>query len=348
MSTIQNKNSSWDSGVCPVCEAHDSVFLREAYDDRYGQPDLFALALCKGCGHCMTAPRLQESDLGALYGTYYPRKQAVAADIRRDAGRAVSSFTNVKRWWMGTDNQGQYSVRRGESMLDIGCGSGLSLMEAHALGAQAYGVEADPNVRRLAAELDLQVHIGSLMEDPFPGERFDLVTLNQVIEHVPLPDQLLIHLHGRLRTGGRVVLVFPNIRSIWCRLFGARWINWHTPYHLHHFNLPCFIRMAERCGYRVRSVRSITPNLWTFLQFRTLTHVVQRGVPSPLWRVSPSAPDHSYAEVLIPSNKLGLRRWVRRVIYAVLLVPVGVMNRIVDFWGLGDSLRVELVPRESA
>jgi 2-polyprenyl-3-methyl-5-hydroxy-6-metoxy-1,4-benzoquinol methylase len=334
--------------MCPVCEARDTNFLREACDDRFGQPDMFALLECNRCGHLMTEPRLQESDLGTLYGTYYPRKYAVASDIRREASRAVSPFARLMRWWMGTDNQGQYSLCRGESMLDIGCGSGLSLMEAQALGARALGVEADPNVRRLAEELGLQIHIGSLIDDPFPGELFDLITLNQVIEHLPSPDQLLLQLHGRLRSGGRVTLVFPNVRSIWCRLFGARWINWHIPYHLHHFSLPGFIQMAERCGYQIRRVRSITPNLWTVLQFRTLFHVARLGIPSPMWQVPLPAFHGSKTAVFMPSIKLSLRRWARRAGYAALMVPVGVVNRIVDVLGRGDSVMVELVPREGA
>lgn len=346
MSTVLGNSGAWNPGACPVCEACDTIYLREAYDDRYGQPELFALVACKQCGHRMTAPRLRECDLGALYGAYYPRKHAVVADIRRDAGRAVGRFARVKRWWMGTDNQGQYSVRRGDSMLDIGCGNGLSLMEAQALGARVCGVEADPNVRRLADELGLQIHIGSLLDNPFPGQRFDLVTLNQVIEHVPSPEQLLQQLHSRLLAGGRVVLVFPNVRSIWRRLFGVRWINWHIPYHLHHFNKTGFVRMAERCGFRVRSVRSITPNLWTFLQLRTLTHVVRRGVPSPLWHVPPSAPVDGNAGAPVSSMESSLRRLARRAVYAALLLPVGVVNRLVDAMGQGDSLMVEIVPGE--
>lgn len=348
MSAVPSHDVAWDPGACPVCGAHAAAFLSQAFDDRYGQPDQFALVACTACGHHMTAPRLRESDLGALYGTYYPRKHAIATDIRRDSDRAGGRFAALRRWWMGTGNQGQYSVRRGESMLDIGCGNGLSLMEAQALGARACGVEADPNVRRLADELGLKIHIGSLMDDPFAGEQFDLVTLNQVIEHVPSPDQLLLRLQGRLRVGGRVVLVFPNIRSLWCRLFGMRWINWHIPYHLHHFSLPGFIQMAERCGYRVCSVRSITPNLWTFLQFRTLTHAAQRGVPSPLWQVSQSASGSAGAAMPATSLVASLRRWMRRVVYAALLIPVGLVNRIVDVLGCGDSLMVELVPQEGA
>lgn len=342
MSTAFRNACSRDSEPCPICGKCDSIPLREVYDDRYGQPDRFTLVVCRCCGHCMTTPRLRESELGALYGTYYTRKYANPEAIRREAQRAVKRFARLRRWWMGTDNQGQYCVRSHESMLDIGCGSGLSLLEAKALGARACGVEADPNVRRLADDLGLQIYIGSMCDDAFPGQQFDLITLNQVIEHVPNPDDLLTRLRNRVRLGGRVVLVFPNARSIWCRLFGVRWINWHVPYHLHHFTRKGFEQLVQRCGYEVQGARSVTPNLWTLQQIRALNHDTTRGVPSPLWRVIP-APDPGTGETTSADSM----NWVRRVVYLALMVPIGVVNRVVDALGWGDSLMVEIVPRES-
>lgn len=336
---------------CPVCERSETAFIREAYDDRYGQPDLFSLVRCVHCGHVMTAPRLRESDLGALYSTYYPRKHVNVEDLRREAACSVKSFARVRRWWAGTDNQGQYAVRPGELMLDIGCGSGLSLLEARALGAEVRGIEADPNVQRIADELGLKIHIGSLLDEPFAGEQFDLVVLNQVIEHVPDPALMLNQLRSRIRPGGRMVLVFPNVQSLWCRLFGNRWINWHVPYHLHHFNRRGFERMAVRCGYQVQSVRTITPSLWTVLQIRANSLRVQRSDPSPMW--SPSVPSSRGAmEYIQPvpvrwSKMLrGIMRRVlpRRAIQGAVMLPITIVNRVVDSLGLGDSLMIEIAP----
>jgi len=343
METVLSEKRAGETIDCPVCGGKGASFLREAFDDRYGQPEQYALMICDQCGHVMTAPRLEESDLSLLYGTYYPRKHVDVADLRREAGRTVTRFAALRRWWMGTDNQGQYSARPGESMLDVGCGSGLSLLEAQALGAQVRGVEADPNVGRLADELGLQIHIGSLSDEPFQGEWFDLVTLNQVIEHMPEPNRVLERLRSRLRPGGRLVLVFPNVRSFWCRVFGARWINWHVPYHLHHFSREGFAQLAGRCGYRIKTVRTITPNLWTVLQFRTLRFTATRGVPSPMWAVTAAAGQGARST---PS----LRRWVlrtmRRTVFAMLMLPLAVINRSIDVLGWGDSLMVELLPVE--
>ncbi len=190
----------------------------------------------------------------------------------------------------------------------------------------------------MAGELNLQIHIGSLFDEPFPGERFDLVTLNQVIEHVPEPDKTLMHLRSRLRPGGRVVLVFPSIRSLWCHLSGSLWINWHVPYHLHHFSLDRFTQMANRCGYRIKAVRTITPNLWTILQFRASRLNVERGSPSPIWSVSS-------VNGASPARR-PLRRNLRRTLLAGLMLPLALINRTIDVLGRGDSLMVEIVPVE--
>lgn len=318
---------------CPVCEGTTFSPGAEIFDDRYGEPNRYQLARCTTCGHVATAPRLSESDLPGLYGTYYPRKSISADDVAREADKVRRSFASLVRWWNGADNQGQYSIRAGEVMLDVGCGSGTSLLEAKALGATAFGIEADPNVRPIAAALGLTIHFGNLHDKPFPGQLFDLIVMNQVIEHLPDPDVGLRSLSERLRPGGRMVLVFPNTASLWRRLSGNRWINWHIPYHLHHFDKKHFECMVRRCGLMVVRSRTITPNVWTFLQLRANRYQAQLGQPSPIWTVadrSGTAPGVSKANPL------------RTLLRIAVLSVFAVVNRVVDGLGMGDSLLVEL------
>ncbi len=322
---------------CPVCGEEGTLPFKEVYDDRFGHPGRFELVRCIECGHLMTRPSFHEDDLANLYGTYYPRENISPDQVVSEAGKVKIAFGTMRRWWMGVDNQGQYSVRAGEKMLDVGCGSGLSLLQARALGAEAWGIEADPNVERIARQLGLRIHQGSLYDEPFKGTDFDLIVLNQVIEHIPQPDRALRIIRERLVTGGRVVLVFPNVNSLWCRLNGMNWINWHIPYHLHHFTLAKFRQMAERCGYRVTRSRTITPNGWTLLQIRANRQSVARGEVNPIWQVK--APSQTMAGVASKP----LVSW-KRVLRVPVLMLVGVVNRLVDGAGFGDSLLVELRP----
>lgn len=318
---------------CPVCEGNTFVAGPEIFDDRYGEPNRYQLARCESCGHIATAPRLREADLPALYGTYYPRKNIGADDVVRDAAKVRRPFAGLLRWWNGTDNQGQYSVRAGEAMLDVGCGSGVSLLEAKALGATAFGIEADPNVRPIATALGLNIHFGSLRDQPFPEQRFDLVVMNQVIEHLPDPDEGLQILSERLTTNGRMVLVFPNTASFWRRLSSNRWINWHIPYHLHHFDRKSFERMARRSGLEVVRTRTITPNVWTLLQLRANHRQPQLGQPSLIWAVPEKSSSASAAR---KSNPLCI------LLRVCVLAVFAVFNRFIDALGVGDSLMVEL------
>lgn len=319
---------------CPVCEGYSFVLGREIFDDRYGEPNRYHLARCAACGHVTTYPRLRESDLPGLYGTFYPRKNINADDVAIEAVKAKRDLARLVRWWNGTDNQGQYSARTGETMLDVGCGSGTSLLEAKALGATAFGIEADPNVKPIAAALGLTIHFGNLQDRPFPEMTFDLIVMNQVIEHLPDPDKGLRELKARLAPNGRMVLVFPNTASLWRRLSGSRWINWHIPYHLHHFDRKHFERMVRRCGLQVVRSRTITPNVWTLLQLRACAYKPILGKTSPIWTVADrSGPESTRNRKVNP---------LRTLLRVTILSIFAVVNRVVDALGLGDSLVVEL------
>ncbi|MGD2170988.1 MAG: class I SAM-dependent methyltransferase [Gammaproteobacteria bacterium] len=322
---------------CPVCLATEVSSYRQIFDDRFGHPGKFELVRCAGCGHLMTHPPLIDDDLASLYGTYYPRENITTDQVLAAAEKVKLAFAGLRRWLMGVDNQGQYAGRPGEKMLDIGCGSGLSLLEANALGIEAWGIEADPNSQRFAAELGLRIHQGTLQDKPFEEMSFDLIVLNQVIEHIPEPDRTLEIIHKRLEPNGRVILIFPNVNSLWCRLSGLRWINWHVPYHQHHFTLASFTRMARRCGFRVTRSRTITPNGWTILQILANRHSIARGEVNPMWQVKapPSTGDKA-------ANKSAFA-W-KKILRLPVLVLVGIVNRLVDSVGYGDSLLVELRP----
>jgi SAM-dependent methyltransferase len=319
---------------CPVCQGNSFLSGVEMFDDRYGEPNRYQLVSCSTCGHVATSPRLCESDLPKLYGTYYPRKNISVADVARDAAKASRFFAGLMRWWNGTGNQGQYSVRAGETMLDVGCGSGTSLLEAKALGASAFGIEADPNVKPIAEALGLDIHFGRLDDGPFPEQSFDLIVMNQVIEHLPDPDRALRILSERMTPNGRMVLVFPNTGSLWRRISGNRWINWHIPYHLHHFERRNFERMARHCGFEVASARTITPNVWTLLQLRASHYQPQLAKPSSIWAVV----DRSGSTSVKNSKFNPLRTLIRVGVLSIFAL----INRVVDGLGFGDSLLVEL------
>lgn len=327
------------SSPCIVCETRMQVFIEKIWDDRYGCPGVFTIERCPACTQMATTPPLLESDLPNLYSTYYPRRSVDFGALEAEAALVLAPRAGFKRWLAGTDNQGHYLAKTGQKVLDIGSGSCLSLLEQRNLGIEGYGVEADPNVTRIAEHFGLRVHVGSIHDQPFPGESFDMVVLNQVIEHVPDPEALMRNVLGRLKPGGRAVMSFPNADSLQRKLSGHKWINWHVPYHQHHFNRKSFGRLAEKAGYEIVRVRTITPNLWTLLQLRALAETTVEGRAADGWAHGGGAP-----------QRVSFFKRVKNVLAHRLRRVVGLsmtgFNRLADALGQGDSLLVELRARD--
>ena len=195
--------------ACIACGGENRPYIDDIWDDRYGSPGKFSILKCLDCGQMVTSPLLSERDLPALYSRYYPRGSVDLEAIKREADLVLQPGAEATRHRNGTDNQGHYLVKPGQKVLDIGCGSCVSLLEIRNLGGEGFGVGADQTYARLRDHFGLNVHIGSIHDNPFPAEHFDLIVLNQVIEHVPDP-ALLKLVRARLRPRGKVIMATPN------------------------------------------------------------------------------------------------------------------------------------------
>jgi SAM-dependent methyltransferase len=103
-------------------------------------------------------------------------------------------------------------ARRGERVLDLGCGAGRVVAPRRDHGADAVGVElaaaALERARRNApgADLRLLADDGSL---PLEHGSVDLVWCSEVLEHVADTDHLLLEVRRVLRAGGRLLVTVP-------------------------------------------------------------------------------------------------------------------------------------------
>jgi 2-polyprenyl-3-methyl-5-hydroxy-6-metoxy-1,4-benzoquinol methylase len=322
---------------CIVCGGDMQAWMSALFDDRYGAPGTHDLFRCPECGQGRTVPGLTEDSLPSLYSTYYPRKDVAPEEVLLQVAAEPSSLhERFRRWMRGTYNQGQYYAGPGMRVLDYGCGAGHALVELDRMGAEAYGLETDRNVLRIAHELGLRVYVGCIEDMPFPGVQFDLITLNQVIEHSPDPCGLLKALAARLAPGAHLAVAMPNADSLYRRWFGRRWINWHVPYHLHHFTVHSAQRFFEAQGWHVLERRTVTPNLWTILQLRALAETPIEGIKTALWTGAAREKSEHQAAVS-PSNRALV--WLATQAPSWLRLPALVtVNRIIDWFGLGDSL----------
>lgn len=179
----------------------------------------------------------------------------------------------------------------GLRLLDVGCSSGGFIAAAASLGAKAEGVEPMPGPAAAAKAAGLTVHQGFLEQLPLPPHSFDIVSLLEVIEHVPDPLALLAACRRVLVPGGLVVIRTGNAASWTVAFMGPRW-DYFCPAigHISFFN-PCSIGLlAWRSGFDLRTIH-----------FHSVSVFRKEDVAAPVYRLGKIA-----AEILNwPSRLLG-------------------------------------------
>lgn len=145
----------------------------------------------------------------------------------------------------------RFALRRGyRNLLDVGCGSGFALDAARRAGLQTFGLELSTTA---AAEGARRGHtiFPVLLEslDPMWEGKFDLITLNQLLEHVPDPAGLIRQCVRFLSPRGAIAVAVPGANGI---LRFTPWLesNW-PPHHVSRWKKKDFATLAQRTGLRV-------------------------------------------------------------------------------------------------
>ena len=149
--------------------------------------------------------------------------------------------------------------KRGNRLLDVGAASGILMEQAARLGFEVEGVEPSRHLAGLAVQSGLNVRLGTFPH-PLVQGLYDVVTLVDVIEHVPAPVQLLRDIASHLKPEGIGVLTTPDAGSFAARVLGERW--WHFRVaHIGYFDRRSLDRALAAAG--LEAVRVSRP-LWYF------------------------------------------------------------------------------------
>jgi len=144
-------------------------------------------------------------NLAAFYQTYTDSRLAFGQEL----GRRLAAYRDAQSW-------------QGAAVLDVGCGDGSIAQAFAGCGAQVTAVERSLNrvanmARRLASQSAgprFRLLAGDGHELPFANEKFDLIILSDVIEHVKNPPRVLQEAARVLRPGGIVYASMPSRYSI--------------------------------------------------------------------------------------------------------------------------------------
>ncbi|MBA3354946.1 MAG: class I SAM-dependent methyltransferase [Pyrinomonadaceae bacterium] len=183
---------------------------------------------------------------------YYCKRNATG--VRHNLlGRYVAE--NMRRMTVGfpeylKDTALYLSLNLNSKILDVGCGSGTTLLSLREFGfTNLIGV--DPfletaitygnGVRILRAELD-ELEAG-----------FDLIIASHSLEHVPEPRHALQQISRLLKKGQWAIIRIPLVGHAWER-YRTAWVALDAPRHLFIFSRQTFSNLAAEAGFEVAEV----------------------------------------------------------------------------------------------
>jgi 2-polyprenyl-3-methyl-5-hydroxy-6-metoxy-1,4-benzoquinol methylase len=196
-------------------------------------------------------------------------------------------------------------------IIDVGCATGFFLNVARAAGWTAKGVELSDYAAAYARnDLGLDVFHGTLTEAAFPSESAQLVTLWDVIEHVPDPMQTLREAAALLEPGGILVISTGDINSFISRMLGARW-RLITYDHLFYFSAKSIVAYVRAVGLELVKIRYpgrlVSPSL---VMHMFLNHYVRiGGLRKPLLNMAqllPNLPLNFLDVMTVYTRKVGV------------------------------------------
>jgi len=200
---------------------------------------------------------------------------------------------------------GTFVPTSAKRLLDIGCGAGAFAagLKENSLKSgeerEFWGVEMCPEAAKLAAEVMDTILTGDFASvlPELPEGQFDCIILNDVLEHMVHPDEILRRIKPLLAPGAVVVASIPNVRyffNVLDLVVHGRWdytdegILDRT--HLRFFTASSINRMFQDTGYRVDTLSGINAtgslkfklmNLLTFGRWSNMKYLQFAVVASP-------------------------------------------------------------------
>ena len=236
---------------CPFCQSESTILFHK---------NSLPIFRCVSCQHRFSqTPHSQSQHIEKEFGDdyfsggegCYDEYEHQAKDLKR-LGRYYSRILRKH----GSENQEP-------RVLDLGCAAGFFLKGFVEDDWQGVGVEANSQMAEYARDkLQLDAR-HSTIEQFDSSEKFDAVTVVQVLPHLLNPKSCLDDIHPLLKESGLVLIETWNHRSITARLFGKWWHEYNPPSVLHWFTRASLSELLEESGFEV--VKTGRPTKWISL-----------------------------------------------------------------------------------
>lgn len=234
---------------CNICGANDfDIVYPSLYSEQDDVVKLFKssgdepskdqIVKCKHCEFIYVNPRIKPEKIIEGYSEGSDERFVSQAKGREQTFERSLKFIE------------KYTQQKGK-VLDIGTAGGSFLAVAQKHGWEVEGIEPNKWLCDWSKKnYGLRIKQGTLEKNDFDPVSFDLVTLWDVLEHVPDPCDTLTRINKLLKKEGLLVVNYPDIGSSVAKLMKRKWVFILTV-HLFYFTPSTIKKILEKCGFEV-------------------------------------------------------------------------------------------------
>jgi SAM-dependent methyltransferase len=237
--------------ACPLCASTDVAPLRTGNCARHAlyvqataqagqEPELSPMmqwCVCRGCGHVFTDG--------------YFRPEAFARLTQKvNQGQIVGADFERQRWVATRMIEKVLPYASGGPWLDVGFGNGALLMTAQEYGFEAVGCDLRPAAVEALRATGIQAHLSDIEQLNLPRP-CQVISMADVLEHMPYPKTGLAAAHRQLADDGVLLVSMPNCDAPAWRLLDRQNANpyWGEIEHYHNFGRARLYQLLDEMGF---------------------------------------------------------------------------------------------------
>jgi len=202
---------------CKICDAEEFNF-----DIRKGN---YTYVVCAGCGTSILHPIPDEATLKEFYETY----EKDGGDYLRI--RELDKGPYFKDYDLTFSDLG-FDLKYSKNVLDVGCATGIFLEFLKEKGINAKGIDISSKMIEKGKKKGLNCETTDLFS---LSEKFDLITLWDVIEHFINPKEVFKKVYQLLEKEEDIIIQTP-CKGLISENFKEEWRHYNPPQHIYLFN----------------------------------------------------------------------------------------------------------------
>ncbi len=203
---------------------------------------------CQQCGFKHLTPIPSVDSLAKYYKTLFFEKHPGLEKVLNDEYAWWKIFYDEKY-----DYFENFLESNQRNILDVGCGLGNFLRVGKNRGWITKGIDPSEQSVKIAKKNGLDVICGNFSQNILEHQKFDVIHMHEVLEHLPNPIEIIQLVKDHLNLSGLLCIVSPNdfnpLQEIFTTEDFPKW--WIANEHINYFDLSSLGSLLKKLGFDI-------------------------------------------------------------------------------------------------